>query len=69
MLKEGEFRLIKNDYLSSLYRYGEWAMFRDGSGLFEARITSVLDDGKLILEDRQKSKKGYYFKEIEFIIW
>lgn len=68
MLKEGEFRLIKNDYLSSLYRYGEWSRFKDGYGLFEARITSVLDDGKLILENRQKTGKGYYFKEIEFII-
>jgi BirA family biotin operon repressor/biotin-[acetyl-CoA-carboxylase] ligase len=67
-LRTGEHRQVKNEYLSNLYRYGEWTEFRDSKEKFEARITSVLDDGKLVVEDRKKRKRGYYFKEIDFIL-
>jgi BirA family biotin operon repressor/biotin-[acetyl-CoA-carboxylase] ligase len=67
-LKDGEYRQIKNDYIANLYRYGQWANYKDQSGTFPARIISVLDDGKLVLENRDRTKRGYYFKEIEFII-
>lgn len=66
-LKAGEHRKVKDEYLTNLYRYGEWTKFRDRKGSFEARIVSVQDDGKMIVEDRKKTMKGYYFKEIEFI--
>lgn len=67
-LINGEFRQIRNDYMSNLYRYGATVFFRDKSGEFEGRITSVLDDGKMIITDRKGGVKGYYFKEIEFIL-
>jgi BirA family biotin operon repressor/biotin-[acetyl-CoA-carboxylase] ligase len=66
-VRTGEFSRIKQDYISKLYRFGQWSGFRIKSGIFEGRITDIMNDGKLIVEKRSGEKSGYYFREIEFI--
>ena len=57
---------VMNDYLSRLYRYREWHIYRSDKELFEGRITRVLPDGKLQVENRAGSVSEYSFKEISF---
>ena len=50
------------------YRLGGFHAYRDASGIFEAAIVEVEDDGQLILRDRDGRMRAYAFKEVEFII-
>lgn len=62
-----KYLLIDSEYISRLYRYNEWHYFKDAKSLFEGRIISVTDDGRLQIEDRKKRFIKYAFKEVEFI--
>jgi BirA family transcriptional regulator, biotin operon repressor / biotin---[acetyl-CoA-carboxylase] ligase len=66
MLYEKE-TLIDNDYLSALYRYGEYNGFRDSNGTFEGKIIAVTGTGRLQIEDRRGRILEYGFKEVDFI--
>jgi BirA family biotin operon repressor/biotin-[acetyl-CoA-carboxylase] ligase len=59
--------LIDSDYISNLYRYHEWAEFKDINGIFVGRIISVTDTGRLQVEKRRGRIHEYAFKEVEFI--
>jgi BirA family transcriptional regulator, biotin operon repressor / biotin---[acetyl-CoA-carboxylase] ligase len=61
-------RNIKNEYISRLFRLNEWSEFRDEKEMFTARILSINEEGKLILEKKDSKRKEYAFKEVEFII-
>lgn len=67
-LRDGKAKNIREDYISKLYRFNEWAMFRDNTGEFTGKITSVGSDGGLHVEKRSGKMMIYYFKEIEFIL-
>jgi BirA family biotin operon repressor/biotin-[acetyl-CoA-carboxylase] ligase len=62
-----KFDLIRNDYISKLYRRNEWFNYRDSDGIFAGRILSVTETGKLLVEKRTRLQVEYSFKEIEFI--
>lgn len=50
-LKAGHFRLLKEDYLRHLYRFGRPAWYRHADGdIFEATIVDVDDQGRLCLQ-------------------
>lgn len=66
-IRTGASGRIKQDYISKLYRYGQWCAFRNSSGIFEGRITDVRNDGEMIIEKRSGEQSGFYFKEVEFI--
>lgn len=57
---------IRNDYMSSLYRSGEWHSFKTDSGLLLGRIISVTDSGCLQIEDDKNGIHEFRFKEVEF---
>ncbi len=57
---------IREDYLSSLYRFREWHSFRSIHGIFTGRIISVTDAGLLQVEDRISGVREFNFREIGF---
>ena len=67
-LIKGEYKLIRSDYISRLYRINEWFSFRDQKKTFTGRIVSVNESGMLIIENRKGTMKEYAFKEIDFIL-
>jgi BirA family biotin operon repressor/biotin-[acetyl-CoA-carboxylase] ligase len=61
-------RNIKNEYISRLFRLNSWSEFKDEKEMFTARILSITDEGKLILEKKDSKTTEYAFKEVEYII-
>lgn len=57
---------VNADYKSALYRFGKYFFFRQKGIIFKARITDVLDDGKLVLEKENEKPETFRFKEIAF---
>lgn len=57
---------IRDEYISSLYRYNEWHEFSTGNGNFSGRIITVDDSGRLIIKQKDKIIRKFDFKEIEF---
>jgi BirA family transcriptional regulator, biotin operon repressor / biotin---[acetyl-CoA-carboxylase] ligase len=64
----GDFTNIQTNYLTSLYRNKGWHSFRAGNEIFEAKIGAIKADGMLELKLRDESIRGFYFKEVEFVI-
>lgn len=64
-LKRGEVQQLKQDYLTSLYRFGEDHLFKSNE-VFQGRITGVSDQGLLEVETG-KGLKLFNFKEVSFI--
>lgn len=67
-LISGDIELLKRDYLLRLYRFKQWGRYRDMSGLFNGKISNVLDSGRILIEIEGGSLIEYSFKEIDFII-
>ena len=65
-LKSRQFRNLKYDYLSLLYRKDEWHDFKDTDGAFSGMILGIDEQGKLVV-NRQNKLKYYDFKEITYI--
>jgi len=63
----GKISDIDSDYLSNLYRIGQWCDYSDTNGLFEGRINSVNHSGRLQIEDRRGRIYEYAFKEVNFL--
>jgi BirA family transcriptional regulator, biotin operon repressor / biotin---[acetyl-CoA-carboxylase] ligase len=59
--------LIDEDYLSSLYRFGEFHEFSDSNGIFDGKIIAVTGTGRLQIEDRRGRIYEYGFKEVNFL--
>lgn len=59
---------LQQDYLSMLYRYQVWALYKDENGLFEGRIVAVEPMGYLHIEDREGIDRKYAFKEVQFLL-
>ena len=55
-------------YRNRLYRRGGEHEYRDGKGLFRAKLLNVLDDGRLVLLDTEGTARIYAFKEVQFVI-
>jgi BirA family transcriptional regulator, biotin operon repressor / biotin---[acetyl-CoA-carboxylase] ligase len=63
----GNNKLIDEDYLSSLYRFGDFNEFSDSNGIFEGKIIAVTGTGRLQIEDRRGRIYEYGFKEVDFL--
>ena len=59
---------IKKEYISKLHRLNEWCKFRDSNGIYDGRILTIGDYGRLKIEKRDGKTCEYSFKEIEFIL-
>lgn len=58
------------EYMSHLYRRGEWYEYVDSDGIrFSARIVDVRDDGLLVVQTKEDSRlRCFEFKTIKYII-
>lgn len=65
-LKEGELAKLRQDYLSLLYRRGEWHLYRDKKGEFKGMISDIEEGGRLLIR-RKEGVVAYDFKEVTFI--
>jgi BirA family biotin operon repressor/biotin-[acetyl-CoA-carboxylase] ligase len=65
-LRAGSYLTLREEYLSSLYRFNVKAAYRQNGELIEGRITNVSDTGFLTMETAS-GPMTYNFKEIEFI--
>ncbi|MCE5331970.1 MAG: biotin--[acetyl-CoA-carboxylase] ligase, partial [Bacteroidales bacterium] len=59
---------IRKGYAESLYRKEGFHLFRAEGETFEAKIDKIYPDGKLELETKAGEKRGFYFKEVEYVI-
>ena len=55
-------------YRQRLYRKGKEGLYRDGNGVFTAKLENVFFDGRLLLVDQDGQERIYAFKEVQFII-
>jgi BirA family biotin operon repressor/biotin-[acetyl-CoA-carboxylase] ligase len=62
------FTQIRQEYISRLYHLNEWHKFKDKNGIYSGQLLSVTDNGKLVVEKRDRSKEEYSFKEVDFIL-
>jgi BirA family biotin operon repressor/biotin-[acetyl-CoA-carboxylase] ligase len=66
-LKTGNIDQMNEDYLSCLFRFGEFHEYSKNSERFKAKITAVANDGKLFLKHENGLIGKYDFKEVKFI--
>ena len=67
-LRQNRFDELRKDYLSVLFRFGEWAPYRLREGtLIEGRFIDVLQSGQLLMEYRDGKQRVFAFKEVEFV--
>jgi len=59
---------IRDEYAEILYRKAGVHKFKEGDEIFQASIIAVHPDGQLELEKENGERKGYYFKEVSFIV-
>lgn len=68
----GEYEPLEREYLSYLYRMGEYFTYIDCRGSreipIEARIVGIDSNACLLLEKRDGSVNSYTFKEVKYII-
>ena len=67
LYKNADKVFIEQEYNKSLYRRSGFHTFRAGNDVFQAEIYSIGSDGLLTLETKKGEKRGFYFKEVEFV--
>ena len=58
--------LLRENYFNNLLFSGKMRMYSDEGGEFIGKIVDVENDGHLIIEDVEGTKRRYAFKEIQF---
>ncbi len=59
---------IADQYHTHLLGIGQTLSFRDANGVFRGAIKNVAYDGKISIEDEDGRLRGYYFKEVQFLM-
>ena len=67
-LKQDDTTSIVTRYTESLFRKDGMHRYKDADGEFLAQIVCVEPEGRLILEDEIQTKRGYMFKEVEYLL-
>ena len=68
IMEKGEFRTIKEAYLSRLFRRNGTHTYHDRQGFFEAKILDVEPDGHLLMQDAEGQNRRYTFKEVKYVL-
>jgi BirA family biotin operon repressor/biotin-[acetyl-CoA-carboxylase] ligase len=63
----GDRESLMNEYISRIYRLGEWHDYRADSRSFSGRITDVAASGKLRIEKKNGTTAEFAFKEVAYI--
>lgn len=66
LLKRGEVKKIRAEYLKEMYRFEAWANYRDELP-FLGKIVGINEEGKLILEKEDGSVNFYGLKEVTYL--
>jgi len=68
-LKNNLIQEMKEEYLTSLYRREEWALYNDENKVqFEGKIIGVDALGRLQIKDRNQDVRTFAFREISYVI-
>ena len=68
LYQESNTDYIRSAYTDILYRRNGFHPYKTETENFIAKIVSVHPDGKLELETEQGERKGFYFKEVQFVL-
>lgn len=68
MLEQDEGDSIREQYCGMLFRREGFHAYRDGNGVFSARLEHVEPDGHLLLRDTDGHLRRYGFKEVRFVL-
>jgi len=63
----GDSEQIKSDYLSRLYRIGEWHLYKSSGAQFTGRIIDVLISGQIRIEQKEGRISEFSFKEFSYL--
>ncbi len=66
LLRDGAADVLRNKYVSNLYRLNELHHFRSNNEVFEGMITGVSNEGKLLVK-KEENVLTFDLKEIEYI--
>ncbi len=64
----GDRENLRDEYISRLYRVGEWHNFKSGNDTFSGKIAGVTGSGKLRIEKRNGNILDFAFREIDYLI-
>lgn len=67
-IQAGESDQIHRQYMRRLFRRDGLHPYRDGNGMFNAAIESVMPNGIIILRDENGTERRYEFKQVGFIL-
>lgn len=69
MLKNGNKRALKANYLSQLLGYQSFEFYKDSEGVFEGKFIDIDEFGRLKMEKKHNLANiyTYQFKEVEFL--
>lgn len=68
MLKDREYELIDENYLSMLYRYKKYSLFEVKGKRIAGSIEGVAPTGELIFKNEKSEILQFGYKEIEYVI-
>jgi len=67
-LKTGHEDQIHEDYLSVIYRLGEFHEFENDHERFKAKITAIAEDGRILMKRDTGVIERYDFKKVRFVV-
>ncbi len=67
LYKKNDVENINTEYHAALYRSTGFHTYKSENETFQAKIISVHADGQLELETELGERKGFYFKEVQFV--
>ena len=67
-LKAGHYDQLHEDYLSVIYRLGEFHFFENDHERFKAKITAIAEDGKILMKRDTGVIERYDFKKVKFVV-
>lgn len=67
LIREGKTAEVHKEYGQYLYRSEGFHTFKDGEGVFQARIVSISPMGMLTLQKENGTQRSYAFKEVAFV--
>jgi BirA family biotin operon repressor/biotin-[acetyl-CoA-carboxylase] ligase len=68
LYKQFDVKKIQSEYAEMLYRKDGFHTYSIKNEIFQAKILTVHPDGQLEVETKAGERKGFYFKEISFVI-
>jgi BirA family biotin operon repressor/biotin-[acetyl-CoA-carboxylase] ligase len=63
----GDRALLKNDYISRLYRFREWHSYKSADSVFTGRIWDVMISGQIRIEEKNGKTREFSFKEFSYL--